>query len=79
MEMRVSRKFYMLEGAGSKGSVLLYDNIEEGAQTIAQWIKKEGNSKGLSLSEVEVGGDEMTITGVPWSTLTELLVRGAKR
>lgn len=79
MELRVNRKFYMLEGTGPKGSLTLFDNIEEGAQAVGQWIKKEGSSKGLSFCEVQVEGEEVSVTGVPWATLTELLVRGTKK
>ena len=79
MEMKVSKQFYMLEGTGSRGSLVLFDTIDDAVQSVGQWIKKEGNTKGLSLCEVEVDGEEVTVTGVPWSTITELLFKGTKK
>jgi len=79
MEMRVSGKFFMLEGTGPKGTLVLYDDLDESVQSVGQWIRKEGNSRGLSLCEVTVDGEEVTVTGVPWTTITELLVKGTKR
>lgn len=75
MELKIDKSFYMLERKDKQKIITLYDNMDEAVKKVADYIKQRIPSGSITLSIIEVAEDKMTVKGVPWATIAEMLIK----
>lgn len=75
MEMKIKgNEFWVLENEGSKGSKVIFDNLDDAVKSVKELMEKDANPDDINLVVVDIG-EEWNIKQVPWSEIASKLVK----